>query len=522
MTHMAPEVLLEGRVSKAADVYAFGITLWELFTAGQPYKGVPMALLGHRVVKEQRRPALPLAMPEGYRELLNKCWAHKPEHRPTFLEILEQLRVLRNAQPFPTHNMSRIARLDVHPIRATVLQKLAEDARIDEGAEEGIDSVEGQVLSKPKAQALLEKGQSGRGLREGMLERGKGERGYTREQPERGNATCIPHSPGMQSRAGQGQSWWGLIGTGHPLGDRRRDGGCRPGVGTQGGQGDPGERGIDSGGGRGGAGGAGAQGCQGHKGLAFPGAVVLDMRQVAEGMRAVGDRSSCSGVEGVRGSVGSQTGGGGPAAVVQGREGQPQGGGGATPRRKSYPGLQCRRSFAEQQHRPGTQSDKDPSQVNADTHKSDPGLMRDTPSSSKPYSFASFRTPRSPHSMSSSSSRHLRFSHSSRSRSSQNCVLVIGDDDDFVYPENSRGQGEGEGSAQSFCSTKVEVSAMRTKGEGAGRGRGRGRGKGQSKGKRSGGRGRASTGSSRNRWRCLVTTESSDEEMEEERQRAHV
>eukprot|EP00983_Pelagomonas_calceolata_P055908 1144356-Pelagomonas_calceolata.AAC.2 len=34
--HMAPEVLLEGRVSKAADVYAFGITLWELYTAGKP------------------------------------------------------------------------------------------------------------------------------------------------------------------------------------------------------------------------------------------------------------------------------------------------------------------------------------------------------------------------------------------------------------------------------------------------------------------------------------------------------
>jgi len=37
---MAPEVLLDGRVSKAADAYAFGITLWELFTAGRPYEGM--------------------------------------------------------------------------------------------------------------------------------------------------------------------------------------------------------------------------------------------------------------------------------------------------------------------------------------------------------------------------------------------------------------------------------------------------------------------------------------------------
>jgi serine/threonine protein kinase len=32
MSHMAPEVMLQGRISKAADVYSFGITLWDLFT----------------------------------------------------------------------------------------------------------------------------------------------------------------------------------------------------------------------------------------------------------------------------------------------------------------------------------------------------------------------------------------------------------------------------------------------------------------------------------------------------------
>ncbi len=36
---MAPEIMLEGRVSKAADVYAFGITMWELFTGGHAFQG---------------------------------------------------------------------------------------------------------------------------------------------------------------------------------------------------------------------------------------------------------------------------------------------------------------------------------------------------------------------------------------------------------------------------------------------------------------------------------------------------
>lgn len=49
MTHMAPEILIKGHVSKAADVYALGIVLWELYTGKHVFKGVPRALLGHQV-----------------------------------------------------------------------------------------------------------------------------------------------------------------------------------------------------------------------------------------------------------------------------------------------------------------------------------------------------------------------------------------------------------------------------------------------------------------------------------------
>jgi hypothetical protein len=43
MSHMAPEALLHGRISKAGDVYAFGISLWELFTGGKAYQGAAAA-----------------------------------------------------------------------------------------------------------------------------------------------------------------------------------------------------------------------------------------------------------------------------------------------------------------------------------------------------------------------------------------------------------------------------------------------------------------------------------------------
>jgi serine/threonine protein kinase len=32
MTHMAPETLTKGHISKASDVYAFGILMWELYS----------------------------------------------------------------------------------------------------------------------------------------------------------------------------------------------------------------------------------------------------------------------------------------------------------------------------------------------------------------------------------------------------------------------------------------------------------------------------------------------------------
>jgi serine/threonine protein kinase len=57
MSHMAPEALLHGRISKAGDVYAYGITLWELLTGGQAYQGELLGIrrCGHSLCPGQQQ-----------------------------------------------------------------------------------------------------------------------------------------------------------------------------------------------------------------------------------------------------------------------------------------------------------------------------------------------------------------------------------------------------------------------------------------------------------------------------------
>ena len=80
-SHMAPELLVKGHLSKASDVYAFGILLWELATGGHPFRSVPRALLGHQITKLHKRPEFDGGVPRPYAALAARCWDPKPSRR---------------------------------------------------------------------------------------------------------------------------------------------------------------------------------------------------------------------------------------------------------------------------------------------------------------------------------------------------------------------------------------------------------------------------------------------------------
>lgn len=85
---LAPELLLENKTfTLKSDVWAFGVTLWEIFAfARNPY-----GTQHNNEVKEQIREgtflSCPNECPEEVHEMMLSCWRMEPQARPTFTSI---------------------------------------------------------------------------------------------------------------------------------------------------------------------------------------------------------------------------------------------------------------------------------------------------------------------------------------------------------------------------------------------------------------------------------------------------
>lgn len=87
----APEVT-ENSYGLAADVYSYGVVLWEMITRKRPFEGLP-AVQALRLVKENNaRPSIPQHCPPFFRELMEACWHADPNSRPSFPKIVEMLK----------------------------------------------------------------------------------------------------------------------------------------------------------------------------------------------------------------------------------------------------------------------------------------------------------------------------------------------------------------------------------------------------------------------------------------------
>ena len=83
------------------DVYAFGMTCYEVLTGCIPFEELSLEELGERcydIVIKGRRPLLPENIDQRWKELLNRCWHENPLDRPSFMEIIRCLRQIYPSQ----------------------------------------------------------------------------------------------------------------------------------------------------------------------------------------------------------------------------------------------------------------------------------------------------------------------------------------------------------------------------------------------------------------------------------------
>lgn len=107
--YIPPESWETNQYSKSGDVYAFGLIVYELMTLEKPFQGFTITMLYSRVVSNGYRPDFKYEIPDCYQQLIKKCWSQNPDERPTFEDIVNEL---KNNHDFITNSVEEDEFLD--------------------------------------------------------------------------------------------------------------------------------------------------------------------------------------------------------------------------------------------------------------------------------------------------------------------------------------------------------------------------------------------------------------------------
>jgi serine/threonine protein kinase len=88
---MAPEQLDRMAYSRASDVFAFGVLLYEIFARAAPWADVANVNVITQVLKGNRMELS--GVPTELRDVVQRCWAQEPRDRPTMQQTVADLKV---------------------------------------------------------------------------------------------------------------------------------------------------------------------------------------------------------------------------------------------------------------------------------------------------------------------------------------------------------------------------------------------------------------------------------------------
>lgn len=95
--YRAPELLKGESPSTKADIYSYGICLWQMLNREQPYGNENQHVVIFGVVAYQLRPELKedITGDEPYVNLIRQCWQAEAKFRPAASEIVDRLQAIR-------------------------------------------------------------------------------------------------------------------------------------------------------------------------------------------------------------------------------------------------------------------------------------------------------------------------------------------------------------------------------------------------------------------------------------------
>lgn len=98
IVYCAPEVIKntddDVSVTVKADVYSFGMLLWEILVLKHPFQSMTMDKYISDVVHGKTRPHLSKHMPSSLQQLMEECWSADPEQRLTTKDVHDRLESL--------------------------------------------------------------------------------------------------------------------------------------------------------------------------------------------------------------------------------------------------------------------------------------------------------------------------------------------------------------------------------------------------------------------------------------------
>lgn len=90
---LSPESLLRLEFNEKTDVWAFGVTLWEIYSVGNiPYPGLSWNAEFVSSLGAGLRLQRPKFCQENIYSIMCRCWAMNPALRPTFAQLNQELR----------------------------------------------------------------------------------------------------------------------------------------------------------------------------------------------------------------------------------------------------------------------------------------------------------------------------------------------------------------------------------------------------------------------------------------------